>query len=414
MITGMLNRYYNPEEISPERLQKLAGFQIKVLRNALTKYPDAKRVVYSTCSLLPEENEDVVRQVLETNYNFKLVPAKQSVSGAWKNFGSPDYGELGAYCLYARPDEDFTTGFFVAVFERLNVGEENKFFNNKIYSYKRNRDKKERKQVRKLERQLRQKEENVAADGSNTITIEETKPLVLEEYVETKRNLIDEEKNCERFNDTSRKQKKKKAHLGKNTKIFSDNLETIQNVSYVQLNNKSLDNNNCGEDLQENVEHIYKKSKKKKRKVIKEIELNNLEQVDSVIKDVPEELPGRKKRKHKKPDVFYMGDDIVKEKEENRSYLKNKKPKNITSVFNENYVTTESSKTVNPEQVQYEENALKNKKKRRLQNVSSLEETDKSIEIIHSIDVSSTKKKKKKHKIIEDDTTYGYSNIIKK
>ncbi|XP_010074003.1 PREDICTED: probable 28S rRNA (cytosine-C(5))-methyltransferase, partial [Pterocles gutturalis] len=54
------------EEAAPsaERLQALAGFQRKVLSHALS-FPALQRLVYSTCSLHQEENEDVVHAVLQ-------------------------------------------------------------------------------------------------------------------------------------------------------------------------------------------------------------------------------------------------------------------------------------------------------------------------------------------------------------
>lgn len=120
---------------NPGRLQQLAGFQIMILRSALTRYPNAKRVVYSTCSLNTEENEDVVRQVLETNNLYKLVPAGDFLQNNWTNFGSSSFGKIGQYCLYARPEDDLTNGFFLAVFERLAEGEENEFYNNRASRY---------------------------------------------------------------------------------------------------------------------------------------------------------------------------------------------------------------------------------------------------------------------------------------
>lgn len=63
--TGMVNRVPREEAApSAERLQALAGFQRKVLSHALS-FPALQRLVYSTCSLHREENEDVVQAVLQ-------------------------------------------------------------------------------------------------------------------------------------------------------------------------------------------------------------------------------------------------------------------------------------------------------------------------------------------------------------
>uniref|UniRef100_A0A6P7GQB9 Uncharacterized protein LOC114345474 n=1 Tax=Diabrotica virgifera virgifera TaxID=50390 RepID=A0A6P7GQB9_DIAVI len=145
---GMTDRAQE-NEITPSRLASLTGFQVKILRHALTKFPSAKRVVYSTCSIMAEENEDVVRQVLETNYNFKLISASQFVGETWHSFGSSDYGDIGKFCLYAKPDSDYTNGFFVAIFERLQEAEENQFFNTRIFNFKKHVQENEKWKLKK-------------------------------------------------------------------------------------------------------------------------------------------------------------------------------------------------------------------------------------------------------------------------
>lgn len=63
MVTRQLEQ---PGEGPPskERLQALAGFQLRALCHALA-FPALQRLVYSTCSLCQEENEDVVQAALE-------------------------------------------------------------------------------------------------------------------------------------------------------------------------------------------------------------------------------------------------------------------------------------------------------------------------------------------------------------
>ncbi|XP_047693463.1 28S rRNA (cytosine-C(5))-methyltransferase isoform X3 [Prionailurus viverrinus] len=101
---------------SKARLQALAGFQRRALCHALT-FPSLQRLVYSTCSLCQEENEDVVRDALQQNSGtFRLVPILPS----WPHRG------LGTFpgaecCLRASPETTLTGGFFVAVLERVEV-----------------------------------------------------------------------------------------------------------------------------------------------------------------------------------------------------------------------------------------------------------------------------------------------------
>lgn len=51
------------QEIDTTRLNKLAGFQFKIVKHALL-FPSARKLVYSTCSIHPHENERVVVDLL--------------------------------------------------------------------------------------------------------------------------------------------------------------------------------------------------------------------------------------------------------------------------------------------------------------------------------------------------------------
>lgn len=79
---GMVTRVPGEEAApSPERLQALAGFQRRVLSHALS-FPALRRLVYSTCSLHREENEDVVHAVLqERGSAFRYAG---HAAGAWQ------------------------------------------------------------------------------------------------------------------------------------------------------------------------------------------------------------------------------------------------------------------------------------------------------------------------------------------
>jgi len=102
----------------PKRLKNLQSFQVYLLRYALFNFPNAKRIIYSTCSLHPEENEEVVDEVLANVGNaYRLLPVRQLLKNNWTNFSSKKYN-CGDLCLYSKPNDDFCNGFFVAVFER--------------------------------------------------------------------------------------------------------------------------------------------------------------------------------------------------------------------------------------------------------------------------------------------------------
>lgn len=88
----------------------LAAFQKKVLIHALTSFPSAQLVVYSTCSVHREENEDVVAAAIkDVSSVWSLVDALP----AWPCRGLPGYKE----CLRSNSTME-TDGFFVALFAR--------------------------------------------------------------------------------------------------------------------------------------------------------------------------------------------------------------------------------------------------------------------------------------------------------
>ena len=73
--TGTLSR--NPEirhRLQPDDLPRQAERQRAILLSALRAVRPGGRVVYSTCSLEPEENEEVVAAVLSDNANARVIP----------------------------------------------------------------------------------------------------------------------------------------------------------------------------------------------------------------------------------------------------------------------------------------------------------------------------------------------------
>lgn len=96
------------EEIQA-RLASLASFQLRCLNHAL-RFPRLKRLVYSTCSIHSQENEEVVAACLQQNPGFRLVP----VLSQWPERGL----EPLTQCLRASTTKTHTHGFFVALLEK--------------------------------------------------------------------------------------------------------------------------------------------------------------------------------------------------------------------------------------------------------------------------------------------------------
>jgi 16S rRNA (cytosine967-C5)-methyltransferase len=108
--TGTLRR--NAEirwRITPSTIQELSVQQQLFLSTAAKVVKSGGRLVYSTCSLELEENEQVVHNFLKGIENFKQIPAAAATS---------QVSESGAVRTW--PQHQGTDGFFIAVFERTD------------------------------------------------------------------------------------------------------------------------------------------------------------------------------------------------------------------------------------------------------------------------------------------------------
>lgn len=178
--SGMLNRFET--EVSQKdngRLFKLAGLQHKLLVHALTAFPNARRVVYSTCSIYPEENEEVVLSVLKKIGHWKLVNTGELLGNHWKNFGCEKvYPGLGDKVIYARTEDDLTNGFFVCVLERCEEDESNEFYLQKQESKDKHKSKVGTGSKRKHQ-EVEEAEEEEKVDAEEQIVNEDEKPKKL-------------------------------------------------------------------------------------------------------------------------------------------------------------------------------------------------------------------------------------------
>jgi 16S rRNA (cytosine967-C5)-methyltransferase len=118
--TGTLARH--PEirwKLQPQDLGDLHHRQARLLRNAVPHLAPDGRLVYSTCSLEPEENELVVREVLaELGGEFKMVNARASFPKILQP-SVPVESVVDADGFFRTfPPEHGTDGFFAALIER--------------------------------------------------------------------------------------------------------------------------------------------------------------------------------------------------------------------------------------------------------------------------------------------------------
>lgn len=100
---------------TPDSVAEMVTKQRDILASAATLLKPGGRLVYATCSLLPQENTEVVAAFLRDHPGFRRVPAGQAllphnVAAAQELVEADD--------LQLRPDRYGTDGFFAAVLER--------------------------------------------------------------------------------------------------------------------------------------------------------------------------------------------------------------------------------------------------------------------------------------------------------
>jgi len=91
-------------------LENLVPLQAAILASAARLVKPGGRLVYATCSMLPEENEEQVAAFLAAHPAFQVVPLGEAAPQL-KDSAHPDY-------LSLTPARHDTDGFFAAVMQR--------------------------------------------------------------------------------------------------------------------------------------------------------------------------------------------------------------------------------------------------------------------------------------------------------
>jgi 16S rRNA (cytosine967-C5)-methyltransferase len=118
--TGTLARH--PEirwRLDPERFQVFHQLQLRLVRSAIAHLKPGGQIVYSTCSMEPEENEEVVAQALDepsirpVGVSTLIERLRPHLSGG----ANPETLFTKDGYFRSRPSEQHTDGFFAAVLE---------------------------------------------------------------------------------------------------------------------------------------------------------------------------------------------------------------------------------------------------------------------------------------------------------
>ncbi len=119
--TGTLARH--PEirwRLRPEQLPAFHQLQVRLLGNATANLKPGGQIVYSTCSMEPEENEEVVAEVLRSRPAIRCLGARTSAERLRPHLSDGSLAEglfAGDGCFRTSPAEQHTDGFFAATLE---------------------------------------------------------------------------------------------------------------------------------------------------------------------------------------------------------------------------------------------------------------------------------------------------------
>lgn len=106
---------------NPDTVKKLAGVQKYMIMNLFEKLNKNGTLVYSTCSLEPDEDEAVIDFLLNRFENSKIEEIKLDIkrSPAVLEFEGVKFNKEVKKCLRIFPQDNDTEGFFIAKIKKL-------------------------------------------------------------------------------------------------------------------------------------------------------------------------------------------------------------------------------------------------------------------------------------------------------
>ena len=121
--TGTIRKSLKTIEIwNPDVIRRLAGQQRQLIDTAFSILKENGTLVYSTCSLEPEEDEAVIDFLLNKHENAKLEEIKLEGlkrSQAILEFEGKKYNPEIKKCLRIWPQDNDSEGFFVAKITKI-------------------------------------------------------------------------------------------------------------------------------------------------------------------------------------------------------------------------------------------------------------------------------------------------------
>ncbi len=119
--TGAIRKSCKTVEMwNPNMIKRLANVQKKLIETAYNCLKDNGTMIYSTCSLEPEENEGVIN-FLVNNFKVKIEDINLDIkrSKVVEEFDGIKYNKEVKKCLRIFPQDNDTEGFFVAKIRKV-------------------------------------------------------------------------------------------------------------------------------------------------------------------------------------------------------------------------------------------------------------------------------------------------------
>jgi|SRR3989344_3602087 len=111
---------------NPTMVDRLCHQQSQLLENAWTLLKPGGTLVYSTCTLEPQEDEGVISAFVSTHSDAEIVKIKESELSGLKrskavlSFNGVTFNKQVEHCLRIWPQDNYTEGFFVTRLRKLN------------------------------------------------------------------------------------------------------------------------------------------------------------------------------------------------------------------------------------------------------------------------------------------------------
>lgn len=331
-ISGLFGKE-SEKDIS--RIEKLQKNQILLLKHAL-RFPNVKRVVYSTCSIYEEENEAVVEQVMEKVSKYfrftKIFPH-------WKGSRGIDKYPNANNFLRTLTDSDLTKSFFVACFERMDEVTDKA---DKECDVTASQEIDQLKENKKKKKKTRHSETETVSEAENMTLNADLSELVKRKNVKSE---TDQEEATTNFE------------------------SVIENMDNERVNVLAAQKTN---DASDNTKKKKKKSKKRKHAET-DLELENLnmsEEKKDILApsnvDSTESYKKKKKRKHSLTDSEFKNEDLSLDLTEQAKQKKIEEPsENLTDAVQKHSIENEGVEVLIQQETEAKEKSKKKKKKKR-------------------------------------------------